>query len=72
MGFYRFLNSKDMTDYLQAADFPFTAQQAAYLVNISTHATLAEKIEAWLAIVDEMPDEWICAGKGKQAAHTSS
>lgn len=46
MGFYRFLNSKDMADYLQAADFPFTAQQAAYLVNISTHATLAEKIEA--------------------------
>lgn len=72
MDIYRFLNWRDVADYLQAADFPFTAQQAAYFVNISAHATLAEKIEAWLAIVDEMPDEWICAGKGKQAAHTSS
>ena len=62
---YSFLNSKDVASYLRAGKFAFTAQQAAYFVDISTHATLAEKIGAWHAIVDEMPDEQISAGQDK-------
>ena len=68
---YRFLNSRDMADYLRAEKFPFTAQQAAYPVNISTQVTLAAKIEAWHAIADEMPNERISTGKGRHEAHAN-
>lgn len=61
----RAANSRDMADYLRAENFPFTAQQAAYLANISTQVTLAEKTEAWHAIADEMSNERISAGKGR-------
>ena len=67
---YRFLNSKDVAGYLRNTHFTFTAQQAAYFVDISTHVTLSEKIRAWRSIVGEMPDEQIPAGKGKHdSAH---
>ena len=62
---YRFLNSKDVADYLRDMHFTFTAQQAAYFVDISTHVALSEKIRAWRSIVGEMPDEQIPAGKSK-------
>ena len=55
---------------MRAENFPFTAQQDTYLANISMQVTLAEKIEAWNATADEMPNERISAGKGRHdSAH---
>lgn len=54
---YRFINSKDVADYLRATGHQFTAGQAAYLVHKSADATLAERIDAWRAIVADMPEE---------------
>lgn len=67
---YRFLNSKDVAGYLRNTHFAFTARQAAYFLDISTHVTLSEKIRAWRSIVGEIPDEQIPAGKDKHdSAH---
>ena len=54
---YRFINSKDVADHLRATGHQFTASQAAYLVHKSADATLAERLDAWRAIVEEMPEE---------------
>jgi uncharacterized protein (DUF1330 family) len=66
---YRFINSKSIADYLHSINREFTTSQAAYLVHKCNNATLAEKIEAWRAIVSEMPDERLIVRKEQKNAH---
>lgn len=53
---FRFINSKDIRDYLRQIDYSFTAPEAAFLVWQCRSATLKEKITAWREIIETMPD----------------
>ena len=53
---YKFLNSRDMANYLKETGYEFTTPEAAFVVYWSHDATLDEKIAAWLDIVETMPD----------------
>ena len=46
MDLFRFINSKDIRDYLRQIDYSFTAPEAAFLVWQCRSATLKEKITA--------------------------
>ena len=56
MDLFRFINSKDIRDYLRQIDYSFTAPEAAFLVWECRSATLKEKITAWREIIETMPD----------------
>lgn len=56
MDVYRFINSKDVSKHLHDIGHEFTAIEAAYLVEICEDATLSERIDAWQAITETMPD----------------
>lgn len=53
---FRFINSKDIRDYLRQIDYSFTAPEAAFLVWQCRSATLKEIITAWREIIETMPD----------------
>ena len=53
---FRFINSKDIRDYLRQIDYSFTAPEAAFLVWQCRSATLKEKITAWREIIRTIPD----------------
>ena len=65
---HRFVNSKDVSEHLKEIGLEFTAAQAAYLVHKCQDATLAEKFDAWRAILDGMPDCEVPYVHGKPGA----
>ncbi len=52
----RFINSKDIKEYLLNTNYNFTTVEASWLVYQCRDATLQEKIEAWKNIISTMPD----------------
>ena len=56
MNYDRFINSKDIRDYLRQIGYSFIAPEAAFLVWQCRSATLKEKITAWREIIETMPD----------------
>ena len=56
MNYDRFINSKDIRDYLRQIGYSFTAPEAAFLVWQCRNATLKEKFAAWREIIETMPD----------------
>lgn len=56
MDIYRFIDSKDIRNYLQDMKYKFTVPETAFLIYMSRRATLNEKFDAWLEIIDTMPD----------------
>ena len=55
----RFVNSKDIKQYLLTTQYSFTTAEAAWLVYQCKNSTLNEKIDAWLNIIETMPDQSI-------------
>lgn len=62
MNICKFINSKDIAEYLESINYQFSTIEAAYLVYQSKKATLEDKIEAWKEIIETYPD---CACKRK-------
>lgn len=56
MEFYRFVNSKDIREYLQSINYTFTPIEAAWLFWKSMLTTLEEKHRAWEYIIGNMQD----------------
>ena len=56
MDVYRFINSKDVREYLRETGYPFTTHEAAFVVYWCSNATLQEKMDAWQEIINTMPD----------------
>lgn len=56
MDVYKFIDSKDMREYLKSLDYQFTAAEAAYLVGRKDRILLKEQLNAWQEIIDTMPD----------------
>ena len=56
MNYYRFLDSRDIRNYLENMEYPLSTPEAAYLVWQCHNATLEEKFSAWEEIAKTMPD----------------
>ena len=56
MDIYRFIDSSAMRAYLKEQNYPFSTQEAAFLVYSCKTATLAEKAQAWEEIIRTMPN----------------
>ncbi len=56
MNYYRFLDSRDIRNYLENMEYPLSTPEAAYLVWQCHNATLEEKFSAWEEIAKAMPD----------------
>ncbi len=56
MDIYRFINSKDIAEYLKNLNYKFTLPEAAFLVYQSHYRTMKEKCDAWKELIDTMPD----------------
>ena len=56
MDLFQFINSKDIEEHLKAIDYKLSTMEAAWLVWQCTHASLAQKHEAWERIIHTMPD----------------
>lgn len=56
MNIYQYFNSPDVATHLRKIEHPFTAAEAAYVVNECLSATLEEKIAAWKEIISAYPD----------------
>ena len=52
----RFINSKDIRDYLRSINYQFTPIEAAWLIYYCRELTLQEKHAAWQELIDTMPD----------------
>ena len=53
---YRFINSRDIRDYLKSINYQFTSIEAAWLIDQCRELTLQEKHAAWQELIDTMPD----------------
>ena len=56
MDIYHFIDSHAIREHLQSLSYPFTTQEAAFLVWYCKTATLEEKHAAWREIMDTMPN----------------
>lgn len=56
MDLYHFIDSHAIREHLQSLSYPFTTQEAAFLVWYCKTATLKEKHDAWREIMDAMPN----------------
>lgn len=56
MNVFKYINSKDIRDYLRKKGYVFNPMEAAWLVFQCHSATLEEKHKAFLEIIDTMPD----------------
>lgn len=56
MDILKYMNSRDVADYLEKIGFEFNAMQAAYIIYINDRLTIDERIELWREIIDAMPD----------------
>lgn len=51
-----FINSKDIREYHKQIGYEYNSVEAAWLVSQCNSKTLEQKHEAWLWIIDNMPD----------------
>lgn len=56
MDMLKYLNSRDIAEYLESINFEFNAMQAAYIVYINDWLTIKDRIRLWREIVETMPD----------------
>ena len=56
MDIFRFINSRDIREYLKNRNYPFTSLEAAWLIYQCRCATIKEKHEAWQELIQTMPD----------------
>lgn len=56
MDLYKYVNSRDIREYLQSLDYQFNTIEAAWLIYQSGTYTLEEKIDAWYWIIKNMSD----------------
>ena len=56
MDIFRFINSRDVREYLKSRNYPFTSLEAAWLIYQCRCATIKEKHEAWQELIQTMPD----------------
>lgn len=56
MDIIRFINSRDIREYLRKCDYQFTALEAAWLIYRCRSATIKEKHAAWQELIRTMPD----------------
>ena len=56
MDITRYLNSKDVREYLRKIEYKFTAAEAAWIVDRCEALPFEEKVEAWETIIKTMPD----------------
>lgn len=56
MDYYKFINSRDIEEYLRKMKYEFSPMQCAYLAWASRRADLEKKREAWQEIIATMPD----------------
>lgn len=61
MDILRFINSRDIREYLKSRNDPFTSLEAAWLMDQFRCATIKEKHAAWQELIRIMPD---CAVAG--------
>lgn len=52
----RFINSKDIREYLEKIDYRFGTLEVAWIVYQCRDATIREKHEAWKTLIGTMPD----------------
>ena len=55
MNIFRFINSKDIREYLRELQHQFTVPEAAFLIYMSRTVPLKEKFDAWQEIINTMP-----------------
>ena len=60
MDVFKFINSRDIREYLQKINYSFSPLEIAWLVKKSKYTTLKEKHKAWREIISTMPDCEIC------------
>ncbi len=53
---FKYINSKDVRDYLINANYNFSSAEAAWLVNEHKDISLKDKINAWKSIINNMQD----------------
>lgn len=56
MDILKYLNSRDIAEYLKSISFEFNAMQAAYVIYINDWLTIDERIRLWREITETMPD----------------
>lgn len=56
MDVLKYLNSRDIAEYLESIDFEFNAMQAAYIIYINEGLPMEERLRLWKEIIDTMPD----------------
>ena len=56
MDIFKYVNSKDVREYLKSIDYKFSASDAAWIVNRCVDLSLDEKISVWNEIMNTMPD----------------
>lgn len=56
MDIFRFINSRDIREYLKIRNYPFTSLETAWLIYQCRCATIKEKHEAWQELIQTMPD----------------
>lgn len=70
MDIFRFINSRDIREYLKSRDYSFTSPEAARLIYQCRCATIKEKHAAWQELIQTMPDCEI-AERPNTASHES-
>ena len=56
MAVLKFINSKDIREYLKKTDYKFNSLEAAWLIYQCRNATICEKHRAWNELIENMPD----------------
>ena len=56
MDILRFINSKDIREYLKTINYEFNSLEAAWLIYQCRNATIEEKHAAWRELINTMPD----------------
>ena len=56
MDIYKYVNSTAIRKYLKYISYDFTAEEAAWLIYQSDSASLKEKKNAWMQLIEEIPD----------------
>lgn len=56
MDVYKYVNSKDVREYLRSIEYIFSGSDAAWIVERCVGLSLEEKISAWKEIMQTMPD----------------
>ena len=56
MNIYRFIQSKSVLEHLEKINYTFSSLEMAYIIWQCPDATLTERLDAWLEIIDTMPD----------------